>query len=102
MHAGKTIFAQIMEFLPWEKFERIVKRYNGDKRARSLSCSEQLRILAFAQLTFRESLRDREVCLWAQKQKLYHMGLRHVVARSTLADANETRDWRIYAELAQK
>ena len=102
MYAGKTVFAQIMEFLPWEKFERIVQRYDGNKRSRCLSCSEQFRILAFAQLTYRESLRDIEVCLWAQKQKLYHMGLRQPVARSTLSDANETRDWRIYAEFAQK
>lgn len=102
MHCGKILFTQVLDYLPWEKFERIVKRYNGDKHVRNLSCSEQFRILAFAQLTYRESLRDIEVCLGAQRQKLYHMGIRRPVAKSTLSDANETRDWRIYAEFAQK
>ena len=102
MYAGKTLFAQLMDFLPWTTFNRIVARYNGDLRARTLRCAEQFRILAFAQLTYRESLRDIEVCLAAQAGKLYHMGLRQPVARSTLADANETRDWRIYAEFAQR
>jgi hypothetical protein len=102
MNFGKTIFAQVMEFLPWKTFDRIVARHDGDSRVRSLKCSEQFRILAFAQLTYRESLRDIEVCLAAQKSKLYHMGLRQPVARSTLADANETRDWRIYEEFAHR
>ena len=102
MYAGKTLFAQLMDFLPWTTFNRIVTRYNGDRRARTLTCTEQFRILAFAQLTYRESLRDIEVCLAAQAGKLYHMGLRQPVARATLADANETRDWRIYAEFAQR
>ena len=102
MYAGKTLFAQLMDFLPWTTFNRIVTRYNGDLRVRTLTCTEQFRILAFAQLTYRESLRDIEVCLAAQAGKLYHMGLRQPVARSTLADANETRDWHIYAEFAQR
>ena len=102
MYTGKTLFAQLMDFLPWTTFNRIVTRYNGDHRVRTLSCTEQFRILAFAQLTYRESLRDIEVCLAAQAGKLYHMGLRQPAARATLADANETRDWRIYAEFAQR
>jgi hypothetical protein len=101
MNAGKTLFAQVMEFLPWKTFHRIVARYQGDHRVRSLSCAEQFRCLAFAQLTYRESLRDIEACLGAQHEKLYHMGFREVVRRSTLADANERRDWRLYAEFAQ-
>jgi hypothetical protein len=102
MYLGKTLFAQIMEFLPWKTFHRIVDRYSGDYRTRSLSCAEQFRVMAFAQLTYRESLRDIEVCLAAQAGKLYHMGIGAAVARSTLADANESRDWRIYFELAQR
>lgn len=101
MYLGKTLFAQVMDFVPWTSFRRIVTRYGGDRRVRSLNCAEQFRVLAFAQLTWRESLRDIEVCLAAQSNKLYHMGLRHALARSTLADANESRDWRIWAELAQ-
>ena len=91
-----------MDFLPWKTFHRIVERYGGDQRVRTLSCAEQWRVMAFAQLTYRESLRDIEGCLGAQAGKLYHMGLRAPVSRSTLADANERRDWRIYAELAQR
>src|SRR5271154_617316 len=102
MYVGKTLFAQVMEFLPWKTFHRIVNRYGGDYRTRSLSCTEQFRVMAFAQLTYRESLRDIEVCLAAQAGKLYHMGIGAAVARSTLADANESRDWRIYFELAQR
>ena len=101
MYVGKTLFAQIMDFVPWTSFRRIVARYGGDRRVRTLNCAEQFRVLAFAQLTWRESLRDIEACLSAQASKLYHMGLREAVARSTLADANEARDWRIWAELAQ-
>jgi hypothetical protein len=101
MNVGKTLFAQIMDFLPWKTFHRIVERYGGDHRVRALSCAEQFRCMAFAQLTWRESLRDIEVCLSAQAAKLYHMGLRQPVARSTLADANEGRDWRIHADFAQ-
>ena len=91
-----------MDFLPWTTFTRIVARYDGDVRVRTLCCAEQYRAMAFAQLTYRESLRDIEVCLSAQASKLYHMGFRQQVRRSTLADANETRDWRIYAEFAQR
>ena len=101
MNLGQTLFAQLMDFLPWKTFHRIVERYGGDHRVRTLSCAEQWRVMAFAQLTYRESLRDIEACLGAQVGKLYHMGLRAPVSRSTLADANERRDWRIYAELAQ-
>ena len=101
MNTGKTLFAQLMDFLPWTTFTRIVDRHGGDRYAKSLACTEQFRVMAFAQLTYRESLRDIEVCLSAQAAKLYHMGFRHEIKRSTLADANETRDWRIHAEFAQ-
>jgi len=102
MNSGKTLFAQLMDFLPWSTFARLVVRYGGDHRVRALTCAEQYRAMAFAQLTYRESLRDIETCLSAQSAKLYHMGFRDPVRRSTLADANETRDWRIYADLAQR
>jgi hypothetical protein len=102
VNQGRTLFAQLMDFLPWSTFTRIVTRYGGDRRARTLCCAEQYRAMAFAQLTYRESLRDIEVCLSAQASKLYAMGFREPVRRSTLADANEGRDWRIYAELAQR
>lgn len=102
MYAGKTLFAQLMDFLPWSTFTRLVDRYDGDSRVRTLTCAEQFRAMAFAQLTYRESLRDIETCLSAQASKLYHMGFREPVRRSTLADANEVRDWRIYAEFAQR
>ena len=102
MYVGKTLFAQVMDFLPWKTFHRIVARYGGDHRVRTLTCAEQLRCMAFAQLTYRESLRDIEACLSAQAAKLYHMGFRQPVSRSTLADANESRDWRMYAEFAQR
>jgi len=102
MHAGKTLFAQLMDFLPWSTFARYVARYGGDRYVKSLTCAEQYRVMAFAQLTYRESLRDIEACLAAQAGKLYHMGLREPVRRSTLADANESRDWRIHADFAQR
>jgi len=102
MNTGKTLFAQLMDFLPWTTFARYVQRYGGDRGVRTLPCAEQFRVMAFAQLTYRESLRDIEVCLTAQATKLYHMGLREPVRRSTLADANEARDWRIYADFAQR
>ena len=102
MNAGRLLFAQLMEFLPWTSFARSVARYGGDRRVRSFSCAEQFRAMAFAQLTYRESLRDIEACLSAQSSKLYPMGFRSHVRRSTLAEANESRDWRIYAELAQR
>ena len=100
MNMGKTLFAQIMEFIPWTSFARIVARYGGDFGVRSLSCPEQFRAMAFAQLTNRESLRDIETCLLANQAKLYSMGFRSQVRRSTLADANEGRDWHIWADLA--
>jgi hypothetical protein len=102
MNTGKTLFAQLMDFLPWSTFDRIVARYEGNRGVRKLSCAAQYQIMAFAQLTYRESLRDIEACLSAQASKLYHMGLREPIRRSTLADANESRDWRIYAEFAQR
>jgi len=102
MNAGKTLFAQLMDFLPWTTFTRIVDRYDGNRRVRTFPCAEHYRVMAFAQLTYRESLRDIEASLSAQAHKLYHMGFLEPVRRSTLADANETRDWRIYAEFAQR
>lgn len=100
MNQGKTLFAQIMDFVPWTSFARIVTRYSGDLGVRSLPCTEQFRAMAFAQLTYRESLRDIEACLLANHTKLYGMGFRSPVKRSTLADANERRDWRIWSDLA--
>ena len=102
MYAGKTLFAQVMSFLPWTTFARIVDRYGGDRKVRTLRCTEHYRVLAFAQLTGRESLRDIEACLAARSAKLYHSGFRAPVRRSTLADANERRDWRIYADFCQR
>lgn len=102
MNTGKTLFAQLMDFLPWTTFTRIVDCYDGNRRVRTFPCAEQFRAMAFAQLTYRESLRDIEACLSAQSHKLYHMGFQEQVRRSTLADANESRDWRIYAEFAQR
>ena len=102
MYAGKTVFSQLMDCLPWSTFTRLVARYRGDFSVQTLPCAEQYRAMAFAQLTYRESLRDIEVCLSAQPGKLYHMGFHGPVRRSTLADANQTRDWRIYAEFAQR
>jgi hypothetical protein len=102
MNTGKTLFAQLMDFLPWSTFSRIVAHHGGDRAVRTLSCTAQFRVMAFAQLTYRESLRDIEACLSAQTAKLYHMGFREPVRRSTLADANEARDWRIYAAFAQR
>ena len=98
MHAGRLIFAQLMDFLPLAAFRRSVARYQGDYKVRGFSCLDQFLCLAFAQLTYRESLRDIETCLRAMQPKLYHMGIRGRVARSTLADANEARDWRIVAD----
>lgn len=103
MYAGKLVFTQLMDHLPWKSFNRIVERYGGDHWIRHFSCANQFRCMAFAQLTYRESLRDIEACLRAQRSKLYHFGIRGgSVARSTLADANEARDWRIYADFAQQ
>jgi hypothetical protein len=102
MNAGKTLFSQLMDCLPWSTFARIVARYHGDHWVQTFPCTEQYRAMAFAQLTYRESLRDIEACLSAQPEKLWHMGFRGPVHRSTLADANQVRDWRIYAEFAQR
>ena len=101
MNIGKTVFSQIMEFLPWRTFQRRVKQYKGDYRIKNFSCSDQFLCMAFTQLTFRESLRDIEACLRSLKNKLYHFGIRGKVSRSTLADANNSRDWRMYADFAQ-
>ena len=101
MNQGKTIFSQVMDFLPLKKFRQCVNRHKGNYRVRSFTCYDQLLCMAFAQLTYRESLRDIECCLRALREKLYHMGIRGKVSRSTLADANENRDWRIYSDFAQ-
>lgn len=101
MNKGKTIFAQVMEFLPMPSFRNCVARYGGEHNVRTFTSLDQFLCLAFAQLTYRESLRDIETCLRAMRPKLYHMGIRGKISRSTLADANETRDWRIFAEFAQ-
>lgn len=101
MFAGQLIFKQVMEFMPLPTFRRCVAKYQGECRVRKFSCLDQFLCMAFAQITYRESLRDIEACLRSQQKKLYHMGIRGRVSKSTLADANEIRDWRIYAELAQ-
>jgi hypothetical protein len=101
MHAGKLVFAQVMEFAPWHTFRRLVVKYGGDFNVRTFSCLDQFLCMAFAQLTYRESLRDIEACLSAQPAKLYHLGIRGNVVRSNLADANEVRNWRIHCEFAQ-
>jgi Domain of unknown function (DUF4372)/Transposase DDE domain len=101
MNVGRTVFSQLIEYLPGKEFQKCVARYDGDSRLRGFSCWDQLLAMCFAQLTYRESLRDIEACLRSMSGKLYHMGLRGKVARSTLGDANETHDWRIYADFAQ-
>src|ERR1019366_8770814 len=101
MNDGRTVFSQLISFLPDREFRRSVARYRGDSRLRGLSCWEQFLAMAFAQLTYRESLRDIEACLRALGPKCYHLGFRRSIARSTLADANETHDWRIFADFAQ-
>ena len=101
MNAGRTVFSQILDFAPAYEFDRCVARYNGDHRAHTFSCRDQFLCMAFAQLTYRESLRDIEACLRAREEKLYHMGIRGRVSRNTLAVANEKRDWHIYADFAQ-
>ena len=102
MNVGKTLFAQVMEFVPWKTFGRIIERHRGDAGVRTLGCADLFRIMAFAQLTWRESLRDIEACLAANRGKLFHMGLKNVPARSTLSDALNLRDWRIYHGLAMR
>ena len=101
MHSGKLVFAQVMGFAPWHTFRRLVAKYKGNFNVRTFSCVDQFLCMAFAQLTYRESLRDVEACLRAQPTKLYHLGIHGKVSRSALADANESRDWRIYCEFAQ-
>lgn len=101
MHSGRLVFAQLMDFVPRHEFDACVRRYGGQRRPRGFSCRDQFLALAFAQLTFRESLRDIETCLRALGPKLYHAGFRGTISRSTLADANRTHDWRIYADFAQ-
>jgi len=100
MHFGQLVFSQLMELVPRHEFAKCVTRYRGNHRARRFRCWDQFMVMAFAQLTFRESLRDIETCLRAMPQKLYHAGIRGTIARSTLADANESRDWRIWADFA--
>ena len=101
MNTGRTLFAQVIELLPRYEFQKCVTRYDGDRRVRSFTCWDHVLCLIFAQLTCRESLRDIVACLRAVDGRLYHMGIRGTVSRSTLADANELRDWRIYADFAQ-
>jgi hypothetical protein len=101
MNGGKSIFSQLTDFLPWTQFQECVARYQGDYKLKSFSCWDQFLCMAFAQLTYRESLRDIEACLRANQTKLYHMGIRGRVSRNTLANANSVRDWRIYADFAQ-
>ena len=101
MNTGRPIFAQVMDFLPRRQFQKCVERYHGNYKVKSFSCFDQFLCMAFAQLTYRESLRDIEACLRSMHSKMYHMGFRSAIARNTLAHANETRDWRIYADFAQ-
>src|SRR5260370_39142639 len=99
MNVRKTLFAQVMAYVPWKTFGRIVNRYRGDAGVRTLGCADLFRVMAFAQFTWRESLRDIEACLAANQPKLFHMGIKGPPARSTLADALNLRDWRIYHSL---
>ena len=101
MYSGRLVFSQVMDHLPMKAFNRCVQRYQGNRHVQSFTCLDQFLCMAFAQLTFRESLRDIEACLRAQQDKLYHMGIRGGMSRNTLANANQRRDWRIYAEFAQ-
>ena len=100
MYSGRIVFAQLMDVLPMHEFRKCVRRYEGERRVRTFSCLDQLLCMTFAQLTYRESLRDIVTCLRAISNKLYHMGIRGRISRSTIADANERRDWRIYADFA--
>ena len=101
MNSGKTVFAQLMSFLPWYEFDKCVQRYNGNYKVQHFNCRQQLMVMMFAQMTNKESLRDIESCLNTIPEKLYHAGFRSLIKRSTLADANESRDWRIFADFAQ-
>src|SRR5437868_12516607 len=102
MNSGRTVFSQLISFLPDREFRRCVARYGGNRRLREFSCWDQYLTMAFAQLTYRESLRDIEACLRSLQGKLYHLGFRGQVSRSTLADANENRDWRSFADFAHR
>jgi IS4 transposase len=102
MNVGKTLFAQVMEYVPWKTFGRITERWHGNAGVRTLSCADLFRVMAFAQLTWRESLRDIEVYLTANQTKLFHMGIKNIPARLTLADALAQRDWHIYHALAMR
>src|SRR6266404_6134758 len=101
MNLGRMIFSQVMELIPRHEFHKCVRSYNGDFKVRKFSCMDQFLCMAFAQLAYRESLRDIEACLSTAPAKRYHLGIRARISRSTLADANEKRDWRIYADFAQ-
>ena len=101
MHSGRFVFSELISHLAHKEFQKCVTRYDGDSHHRSFSCWDQYLAMSFAQLTYRESLRDVEACLGAMQSKLYHLGIRGKVARSTLADANEAHDWRIFADFAQ-
>ncbi len=101
MYLGRFVFSQVIAHLPMSAFRTCVKRYQGNRKIKSFTCLDQYLCMAFAQMTFRESLRDIEACLRAQQGKLYHMGIRGTVSRNTLANANKVRDWRIYADFAQ-
>ena len=100
MTSARTVFAQLLDFLPKHEFNKCIERYQGHRRLRSFSCLDQFLCMAFAQLTYRDSLRDIETCLRAMSSNLYHAGFRGAISRSTLADANERRDWRIYSDFA--
>lgn len=100
MNTGKPVFSQLMDWIHPEQFRRCVERYRGEYKVQSFSCWDQFLCMAFGQLTYRDSLRDTGACLISRPDQLYHMGFRGSIARSTLADANETRDWRIFADLA--
>ena len=101
MYSGRLVFSQVMDYLPMRAFRKCVQRYHGNRHVQSFTCLDQFLCMAFAQLTYRESLRDIEACLRAHQDKLYHMGIRGGMSRNTLANANQRRDWRIYAEFAQ-
>ena len=101
MYTGRLIFSQVMDFMPLHTFRRCVQRYRGNRKIKHFTCLDQYLCMAFAQLTYRESLRDIETCLRAQRSKCYHIGIRSTISRNTLSNANKLRDWRIYAEFAQ-
>ena len=101
MYSGKTVIAQLLDFLPKRRFDGLVKKYKGNHRTRKFSCWDQFLCMAFAQLTYRNSIRDVEACLNAQPKKLYHMGIKGNPSKNNIAEANQNRDWRIYAEFAQ-